>query len=168
MGELASTFWELIEKPFQHGDTLWAIIPLYFGWLVNEITEPKASYRTAVQTGFSLLWAGLHWAYLSLYSRPAWMVKINLLNNLFAVSVVVTFAVILLGALALFSGVRRKFPPGCTFLGHVRFSNYFMIAIFPIQANYLQWSWERVTAILLFALPTWVIVHYALAPWRKK
>ena len=168
MEDLASTFWELVETPFKHGNTIWGIIPLYFGWLLNEITEPKASFKTAVQTGFSLLWAGAHWAHLSLFSRPAWMVKINFLNNLFAVSVVVTLSVIILGLLALICGLRRKFPPGCSFLGHARFSNYFMIAIFPIQANYLQWSWERVTAILVFALPTWVLFHFALQPWRRK
>ena len=96
------------------------------------------------------------------------MVKINLLNNLFAVSVIVTLAVLVLGALALVSGLRKKFPPGCTFLGHSRFSNYFMIAIFPIQSNYLQWSWQRVIAIVLFAVPTWFIMHFGLKPWRKK
>ena len=168
MDELASTFWELIRVPFRHNDTVWGIIPLYVAWLINEITDPKASYRTAIQTGFGFLWAGLHWAYLSLYSRPAWMVKINLLNNLFAVSVVVTLVVILLGAVALFCGVRKRFPPGCSFLGHVRFSSYFMITVYAIQANYLQWSWDRVAAIVVFALPVWLGVHLVLKPWRKR
>ena len=167
MEDLGFTFWELIRTPFKHADTIWGIVPLYFGWVISEITDPKATYRTALQTGGSLLWAGAHWGYLSLYSRPSWMVKINLLNNLFAVSVVVTFGVIVLGALALACGLRKKFPKGCSFLGHVRFSSYFMITIYPIQANYLQWSWERVIAIVIWALPIWLTLHFALKPWRR-
>jgi hypothetical protein len=162
-----STFCELIVVPFKHVDMVWGIIPVYFGWLLNELTDRKASAQTAVQTGFALVWSGAHWLYQSLYSRPFWMVKINLLNNLFAVSVLVTLAVLLLGAVALVSGIRRKFPPGCSFLGHSRFSNYFMIAIFPIQSNYLQWSWNRVIAIIIFAVPIWIIMHFALKPWRR-
>lgn len=168
MEELARTFWELIRIPFRHSDTVWGILPLYAAWLINEITDPKASHRTALQTGASFLWAGAHWAYLSLYSRPAWMVKINLLNNLFVVSVAVTLVVILLGGIALTCGVRKKFLPGFSFLGHVRFSSYFVITIYGIQANYLQWSWERVAAIVAFALPVWLAVHLALKPWRKR
>ncbi|MGN6387551.1 MAG: hypothetical protein ACTHMT_15075 [Verrucomicrobiota bacterium] len=163
-----NSFAELIRTPFQHADLIWGIIPLYFGWLLNELTDRKASAQTAVQTGFAFIWSGAHWLYLSLYSRPSWIVKINLLNNLFAVSVVVTLAVLLMGVVALISGLRKKFPPGCTFLGHSRFSNYFMIAIFPIQSNYLQWSWTRVLAIIIFAFPTWILMHFGLKPWRRK
>jgi len=65
------------------------------------------------------------------------------------------------------SGLRRKYPRYCAFLGHTRFSNYFMIAIFPMQARYLDWSWERVIAILLFALPVWLLAHFGLMPLRK-
>jgi len=160
-------FWELIRTPFRHVDLIWGIVPLYFGWILNELTAKKANFRTALQTGFALVWSGAHWGYQQVYSRPFWMVKINLLNNLFAVNVCVTIGVILVGALAIVCALRKKFPPGCSFLGHTRFSNYFMIAIFPIQANYLQWSWKRVTAILLFAIPIWLVVHYGLKPWRK-
>jgi len=162
------TFWELIRTPFRHADLVWGIVPLYFSWLLNELTERKATAKTALQTGGALLWSGAHWLYLSLYSRPFWMVKVNLLNNLFAVSVMVTFAVIILGLVALFSGVRKKFPPGCSFLGHARFSNYFMIAIFPIQSNYIQWSWNRIIAIVIFAPPVWFLMNFGLKPWRKK
>jgi hypothetical protein len=46
-------------------------------------------------------------------------------------------------------------------------SNYFMIAIFPIQANYLIWSWDRLAAIALFAAPAWFLLHFGLMPMRK-
>jgi hypothetical protein len=162
-----NSFGELIRTPFQHPDLIWGIVPLYFGWLLNELTERKATAKTALQTGGALLWSGAHWLYLSLYSRPFWTVKVNLLNNLFAVSVMVTMAVIALGLVALVSGIRKKFPPGSSFLGHARFSNYFMITIFPIQSNYLQWSWTRVIAIIMFAFPIWMLMHFGLKPWRK-
>ncbi|MBM3840796.1 MAG: hypothetical protein FJ398_23130 [Verrucomicrobia bacterium] len=48
-----------------------------------------------------------------------------------------TFLALALGAAALISGLRRRFPAYGAFLGHTRFSNYFMIAIFPIQT--LTW-----------------------------
>lgn len=69
--------------------------------------------------------------------------------------------------LALVSGVRRKFPKYCKFLGHTRFAAYFMIAMFPMQAHYLAWTWERLVAILIFAVPTWLLVHVGLMPVRR-
>jgi hypothetical protein len=87
-------FWELIRTPFRHVDLVWGIVPLYFGWVLNELTAKKANFRTALQTGFALVWSGAHWGYQQFYSRPFWMVKINLLNNLFAVNVCVTLGVV--------------------------------------------------------------------------
>ncbi len=56
-----STFIELIATPFEHGDLIWGIVPLYFGLLLNEMTPSKANFRTAIQTGFSFLWGGAQW-----------------------------------------------------------------------------------------------------------
>jgi hypothetical protein len=159
-------FWELIKTPFKHGDMIWGIIPLYFGWMLNEVTSSKASYKTAIQTGFSFVWAAAQWMYQYFYNRPFWSPKITL-NALFAVNVMVTIIVFAVGLLALISGLRRKFPAYCEFLGHSRFSNYFMIAIFPIQSRALEWSWERLIAIGIFAVPIWLVVHLVLMPWRK-
>jgi tripartite-type tricarboxylate transporter receptor subunit TctC len=72
------------------------------------------------------------------------------------------------GAVALVSGLRRRYPRHCAFLGHTRFSNYFMIAIFPIQAHYLSWTWDRLAAIILFALPAWLVLHFGLMPMRNR
>lgn len=164
--DYGAIFWQLIKDPFLHKDLIWGIVPLYFGWFLNEVTSSKASAKTAIQTGFSFIWAATHWSYQYLYGRPWWSPKISL-NALFAVNVMVTIVVFIIGALALISGMRRKFPPYCEFLGHSRFSNYFMITIFPIQARSLDWSWERFTAIALFAIPVWLLVHFSLMPWRK-
>ena len=80
----------------------------------------------------------------------------------------VTLLVFVLGALALVSGLRRKYPEYLGFLGHTRFSNYFMITIFPIQTHYLAWTWDRLAAIGLFALPIWAALHFGLIPLRRK
>jgi hypothetical protein len=163
---LWNTFTELVVTPFQQMELVWGIVPLYFGWLSNELTSSKRSFRTAIQTGFSFLWAGAHWTYQYFAANPA--AKRHLTPEaLMAVNVMVTMLVLLLGATALLSGLRRRYPPYGSFLGHTRFSNYFMIAIFPLQSRYLDWSWERVFVILLFAIPTWLLVHFGLMPLRK-
>lgn len=163
---LWTTFAELVATPFRHVDLIWGIGPLYFGWLFNELNSSKRSFRTAIQTGFSFLWAGAHWTYQYFTAHPE--AKRTLTpETLLAVNVLVTMLVLLFGAVALLSGLRRKYPPYGSFLGHTRFSNYFMIAIFPIQSRYLDWSWERLIAILAFAVPVWLLVHFGLMPMRR-
>src|SRR5439155_3630358 len=117
-------------------------------------------------TGFSFLWAAAQWLYP--YFKPLgpgvpgvdWkaMLPINLL---------VTGIVLSLGTVALISGLRHRYPKYCAFLGHTRFSNYFMIAIFPIQSQYLHWSWHRLVAIILFAIPIWLVVHLGVKLLRR-
>jgi hypothetical protein len=158
-------FVRIISVPFQHSELIWAIVPLYFGWILNELTSSKASFRTATQTGFSFLWAGAHWTWLY-FHRSIGAPKI-LVNGFLAVNVFVTICILLLGAIALFSGLRRKYPPGCSFVGHARFANYFMIAMFPMQTNYLPWNWNRIAAICIFAIPIWLLLHFGLKPVRK-
>src|SRR5256885_13896260 len=135
-------FAELIRTPFLHAPLIWGIVPLYFALLLNELTSAKANFRTALQSGFSFIWAALQWLYPFFKPRGHSVPDIEL-NAMLPVNLFVTFLVLALGILALFSGLRRKFPKYCAFLGHTRFSNYFMITIFPIQAHYLAWSWER-------------------------
>jgi len=159
-------FWELLRTPFLHAEAVWGIVPLYFGWVLNELTSSKASFTTALQTGFSFLWAGAHWCWqyrqIGGSSHRLWS-----WNALLAVNVTVTILVILIGILAFYSGLTKRYPRGCSFLGHTRFANYLMIAIFPIQSGYLNWSWDRVAVIALFAVPLWLILQFGLMPIRK-
>ena len=160
-----SVFVELILTPFQHLSLVWGIVPLYFGLLLNELTSAKASFRTAVQTGFSFLWAAAQWLYPWFkHDAPGHALHPG---ELLAINHLVTLVVFSLGALALYSGIRRRYPPGCSFLGYTRFSNYFMIAIFPIQAHYLSWTWDRFLAIAFFAVPAWLLLHFGLMPLRQ-
>jgi hypothetical protein len=163
MAHYAQTFFELLRLPFQNVELIWGIVPLYFGWLLNELTSDKASYRTALQTGFSFLWGGAHWVYL--YYHPTDSAVKSRLDS--TVSIIVTGFVLLVGLLALVTGLRRRYFPFCAFLGHSRFINYFMIAIFPMQSMELAWTWERVFAIALFAVPCWVLMHFGFKPLRK-
>ena len=160
------TFILIVQKPFLHTDLIWGIVPLYFGWLLNELTSSKASFRTAVQTGFTFVWAAAQWLFQYTRKRNLDMPQISF-DALLAVNMFVTVLVLAVGVLALLSGLRRKFPKYCNFLGHSRFAAYFLVAMFPMQANALRWTWDGLIAILIFAVPVWLLVHVGLMPVRK-
>ena len=161
-----NTFAELVAVPFQQISLIWGIVPLYFGLLLSELTSSKANSRTALQTGFSFIWAALQWLYPYFKPHTQHGPEIQF-DAMLPVNLFVTFSVLALGGLALFSGLRRKFPKYCSFLGYTRFSNYFMIAIFPIQTHDLEWSWDRVAVIVIFAVPVWLLLHFGLMPFRR-
>jgi hypothetical protein len=159
-------FLELLRDPFQHETLIWGIVPLYFALLLNELTSAKANFRTAIQTGFSFLWAAAQWLYPHFRRSAAAGSHVGL-ATLLSINTVVTLLVLALGLLALFSGLRRRYPKYCGFLGHTRFSNYFMITIYPMQVHALPWTWDRLCAIALFAVPVWLVLHFGLMPLRK-
>jgi hypothetical protein len=160
-------FLELIGEPFRHIESVWGIVPLYFALLLNEMTSTRANYRTAVQTGFSFLWAGAQWIYPYFRAHDPNGPRLDL-DAMLPVNLMVTILVVLLGIVALISGLRRRFPKYGSFLGYTRFSNYFMISIFPIQAHYLSWTWLRLAAIGFFAVPVWLVLHFGLMPIRNR
>ncbi len=161
-----NAFVELIVTPFQHVTLIWGIVPLYFALLLNELTSAKANFRTAIQTGFSFVWAAAQWLWPFFVSRgpteprPEW-------SLLLSINIIVSLLVLTLGAMALVSGFRKRYPKYFSFLGYTRFSNYFMICIFPIQAHYLAWTWTRLAAITMFAVPVWLVLNFGLMPLRK-
>ena len=160
----------LIGTPFKDVSMIWGIVPLYFGLLLNELTSSKANFRTAIQTGFSFLWAGAQWLYPYAKFHGAGGAELAL-KAMSPVNLLVTTFVILCGFAALVCGLVKRFPKYGSFLGHTRFANYFMIAIFPIQTPvqefHLPWTWERLLVIALFAVPTWLVLHYGLMPLRN-
>lgn len=162
-----AAFAELIRTPFEQTSLIWGIVPLYFALLLSEMTSTKANFRTAIQTGFSFTWASAQWLYP--YFRPHATGAARLeLGAMLPVNLFVTFLVLALGVIAFISGVRRRYPKYGAFLGHTRFANYFMIAIFPIQARALAWGWNYVAAIALFAVPVWLVLHFGLMPIRGR
>jgi hypothetical protein len=144
---------------------VWGIVPLYFGLLLNELTSDKANFRTALQTGFSFLWAGAQWLWPFFKPHGFGVPQVEF-NAMLPINLLVTFLVIALGFVALVSGIRKKFPKRLRFVGHTRFANYFMITIFPVQARVLAWKWEFLIAITLMALPCWLVLHFGLMPLR--
>src|ERR1043165_7604651 len=104
---LWSAFAELIRTPFQHVELVWGIVPLYFGLLLNELTSAKANFRTAIQTGFSFIWAGAQWLYPYFKSRGGPHLE---LNAMLPINLLVTFLVIAFGVIAIVSGIRKRFP----------------------------------------------------------
>ncbi len=167
MSHYWTTFSELITAPFEFGPLIWGIVPLYFALLLNELTSAKANFRTALQTGFSFLWAGAQWLWPYFVPHASHGRYLEL-NAMVPVNLLVTFLVLGLGGVALVSGFRKRFPPYGRFLGQTRFANYFMITIFPIQAHCLGWTWERLTVIALFAVPVWLVLHFGLMPIRGR
>jgi hypothetical protein len=161
------TFFELIRVPFEHISLVWGIVPLYFALLLNEITSAKANFRTAIQTGFSFLWAAVQWIYPYFKSHGPDGPKVEW-NAMSPINLLVTVVVLVLGVIALYSGLRRRYPKYFSFLGYSRFSNYFMITIFPIQTHYLPWTWQRFIVIVLFAVPVWLILDLGLKPLRRR
>jgi len=74
-----------------------------------------------VQSGLGAHWT---WQYLR---NPASGGRLDL-SALFAVNVLVTLVTMVIGLLALYSGIRRRFPRYASFVGHSRFSSYLTIA----------------------------------------
>jgi hypothetical protein len=165
-----TTFVELIETPFRHTQLVWGIVPLYFALLLNEMTPTRANFRTAIQTGFSFLWAAAQWVYPYFLPHGPDGPRLEL-RAMQPINLFVTGLVALLGLAALVSGIRRRYPRFGAFLGYTRFSNYFMIMIYPMQAPsqayHLAWSWDRLAAIGLFAVPIWLVLHFGLIPVRN-
>lgn len=160
------TLWVLLKTPFSHSGLIWGIVPLYFGWLMNELTSDKKSFNTAIQSGFSFLWAGLHWS--QIYFQKGGGLSLVFRNGLPTINIMVTLLVLIIGATAFMSGIRKRYPKYCSFLGHARFASYFMIAIFAMQSNYLAWTWDRLIAIVAFAVPIWIVVHFTFKPIRGR
>src|SRR5580692_1380407 len=100
MNHYWSVFGAILATPFEHLRLIWGIVPLYFGLLLNETTSTKANYRTALQTGFSFLWAGAHWLYPYFVPTEKGEHVIEW-NRMFPVEILVTFLVIALGFTAL-------------------------------------------------------------------
>jgi hypothetical protein len=160
------TFLQLLATPFHQIASVWGIVPLYFALFINEINSDKADFRTALQTGFSFLWAAAQWIYPYFRPRGAHVPVVEW-NAMLPVNLAVTGMVVVFGAMALYSGIRRRYPKYCSFLGHTRFANYFMITIYPMQAHYLSWTWERLLTIVIFAVPVWLLLHFGLKPIRR-
>ena len=144
-------FGELIVVPFQNLGTVWSILPVYTSLIIAELFVRKVSVAHAVGNGFVMLWAGLNWA--RHLSQPS--------GALFPVLPwAVTVACIAVGIFTVVIGLRRRKTAVGQLLGHARFTCYFVILLYPLQSSLLPWTWTAVLAILIFALPTWLLLYF--------
>jgi hypothetical protein len=159
LNNLALAFLGLVAAPFRDISMIWGVVPVYVAWLMSETTPQRRSYRTALQTGFSFVWSAAQWYWRfegHARGRPPGVV-----------SLVFTALFALFGLLALWSGIRRRFPKRMAFLGHARFGNYLLVAVYPMMAGALPWTFLRAAAVAVFAPVVWAAVHFLLLPFRK-
>src|SRR3954462_6918706 len=101
-------FARLIRTPFSEVSLIWVIVPLYFALLLNEMTSGKANFQTAIQTGFSFLWAATQWIYPYFRAHGAYGPRVEW-NAMLPVNLLVTALVLAFGIIALLSGIRRRY-----------------------------------------------------------
>lgn len=152
MAEYLARFIHLLVVPFDHLGRAWPILPVYTTLILGELYKSKVGFSHAVGNGFVMLWAGVNWAmrlsqvsFLHFKTLP-WIVAICSIG---------------LGIFSIVLGLRKKDKGLCEILGHTRFSCYFLITFYPMQAAppLERWSWPNVAAILVFALPSWFVIY---------
>jgi len=144
----------LLVVPFDHLGTAWPILPVYTTLILGELYKSKIGFSHAVGNGFVMLWTGLNWArHLSRVSKLSYLFDARVL------AWVVAAAVIGLGVFTILLGFRRKDKALCELLGHTRFSCYFLITFYPMQAGLIRWEWTTLAAILIWAIPSWVLIY---------
>ena len=144
-------FIELIIVPFQNLGTVWTILPVYTSLFIAELFVRKVSVAHAVGNGFVMIWAGLSWArHLSQSAHDPYPI----------LPWVVVVVCIALGIFTVLIGLRRRKTTVGQLLGHARFTCYFVIMVYPLQSGLLPWTWTAVFAILIFALPGWVLLYF--------
>ena len=141
----------LLVVPFDHfGQSWWVIMPLYTTMILGELYKGKIGFGHAVGNGFVMLWTGLGWArHLS---------QIGLIHFK-TLPWIVTAGCIATGVFTILLGFRKKDKALCEVLGHTRFSCYFLITFYPMQAGLVGWEWTTLVAILIWAIPAWVLIY---------
>jgi hypothetical protein len=149
---------ELVVAPFQQFGKVWlGILPLYVSVLVGEVYVNKVTFGHAVRNGFVMLWAALSWCvHLSQTSKLGY-----LFSSWKITAWIVTAICIGLAVFTIVLGVRKKDRALSEILGHTRFSGYFLILLYPMQAGLVKWNWPSLAAVLIFALPTWFLLYIA-------
>ena len=147
-------FIQLLVVPFDNLGALWPILPVYTTLILGELYKGKVSFGHAVGNGFVMLWAGLNWArHLAHASITSYLFSSK------ALAWIVAVTAIGLGVFSIVLGIRKKDKALCEVLGHTRFSCYFIITFYPMQAGLVRWSWPNLVAILVFALPCWFLIY---------
>jgi hypothetical protein len=143
-------FVNLLVVPFEHLGKAWPILPVYTTLILGDLYKSKVGFSHAVGNGFVMVWAGVSWA--NRLSRAGFL-------HFKALPWIVTACCIGVGAFAIILGFRKKDKALCEILGHTRFSCYFLITFYPMQAGLIGWNWFNLAAILIFAIPSWFLIY---------
>ncbi len=151
---------ELMVVPFQHLSQVWlGILPLYVSLILGELYKSKISFSHAAGNGFVMLWAGLNWA-LHL-SNLGMFSYLGSAKQRTVIAWLVVACTVGLGVFTVILGLRKKDRALCQALGHTRFSGYFLILLYPMQVGLIPWNWSALAAVLIFALPVWLLIYLA-------
>jgi hypothetical protein len=169
--ELFAQFIQILVAPWQDLDVLWGIIPVYAALVLGVLYSAgrKVGWGSTVASGFALLWVGLNWgrhAFTAIYRDFD-----HIHTFAYSLSFLVTVACVALGLTAVVLGLRRQAPRTCQFLGHFTFNTYIFITFYPMQSHIkgMEWTVDRLLAIVAFAVPFWLVVHaIALSLRRRK
>jgi len=149
---------ELIVAPFRDLGAVWlGIVPLYVSLLLGELYKSKVSFGHAVGNGFVMLWTGLNWTMH--LSNLGFFAYLGDIRSRTAIAWLVAVCAVGLGIFTIVLGLRKKDRTLCQILGHTRFSNYFLITLYPMQVGLIRWNWPSLSAVLVFALPAWLFVY---------
>jgi hypothetical protein len=150
------TLLNLLVVPFRNLDTVWGILPVYATLVLGEIYEGKMNFGRAVINGAMMILVGADWAW-HLSRASSW----SYLFSEMKLPWIVTAACLAVGVFTVILGVRRKDKRLATLLGHTRFSAYFLITLYPMQSRLVAWSQDALVAVLVFALPAWLLMYAA-------
>ena len=133
------------------------LMPIYVSLLLGELYKSKVSFGHTVGNGFVMLWAGMNWAMH--LSNLRFFAYLGSLKDRTAIAWIVAACVIGLGIFTIVLGFRKKDRTLCQILGHTRFSSYFLIMLYPMQVGLVRWNWPSLAAVLIFALPAWLLIY---------
>ncbi len=150
-------FVDLVVKPLAHFERVWlGILPLYVSVILGELYIRNVSFGHAVRNGFIMLWAALNWAaHLATSSKLSYIFSSS--TKIIAWIVTGTFVAIAVFTIVL--GLRKKDRTLAGILGHTRFTGYFLIMLYPMQAGLVKWNWSSLIAVLIFCLPCWFLIY---------
>ncbi len=144
----------LLQVPFGNLNTVWGILPVYATLILGEVYDAKMNYGRAVVNGVMMILVGADWAW-HLSRAGSW----DYIFTEMKLPWIVTASCLAVGAFTVILGIRRKDKKLATILGHTRFSAYFLITLYPMQARLIPWSESALVAILIFALPAWLLIY---------
>lgn len=148
------TLVNLLAVPFRNLETVWGILPVYAALVLGEIYEGKMNFGRAVVNGVMMILVGADWAW-HLSRASSWSYMFSEMK----LPWIVTATCLAIGVFTVILGVRRKDKRLAVILGHTRFSAYFLITLYPMQSRLVPWNQDALVAVLVFALPAWLLIY---------